>query len=431
MELHLLTGSCLLAFFVGLAGVGAAANADSLVGAGSQTPALARQLYPQGDVFPFMGYSGVPARDASNGFSAAGPSYGSNQRAALDAAKAAGLVYPYMVGINMQFHAQPLELSVTEIKERITAQVEEVASDEAICWWYLTPEELRPWRENEMVYLQAATEAIRAADPLNRPVWMYEPNHREAASLEKTGRFLNVIGKGLYTNLVGYQDDRIWVRWSMEQQTKAIEGLAAAGDLVRFPLVMPELCADPADPALDHLIPAWARHDIYLGLMCGGKGVAVWSLAPRREVKRTWQIWYDAYAAVARELTGSLGLGQVFLRGVEQPLVEVSVLDGPRVLRLTTGARNASEANTTSAAEKAAGVVSYPALSVRQLVFEGSTYVFLCNSSSVTTIKFQSTPLPDRGSVTDIFGYRLQSLTNGRLYGWIRPLEVKCFRFDP
>ena len=33
-------------------------------------------IYPKGNVFPFLGYSGIPARDAKNGFSVTGPDYG-------------------------------------------------------------------------------------------------------------------------------------------------------------------------------------------------------------------------------------------------------------------------------------------------------------------------------------------------------------------
>jgi len=45
--------------------------------------------------------------------------------------------------------------------------------------------------------------------------------------------------------------------------------------------------------------------DIYLGLASGAKGVLIWSLFKRKEVKRTWQLWYDAYAECARELGGA------------------------------------------------------------------------------------------------------------------------------
>ena len=399
------------------------------------TNASSVAVFPEGDVFPFMGYSGVPERDAMHGFTVAGPSYGKNQEAALAAAEAAGMSYPFMVGLDMKFHAKPpekpLDLSEEEIKKRITEQVAEVVSRKSICWWYLTPEELRPWRKNEMDYLKAATEAIRAADPFHRPIWMYEPNHRDADSLRVTGRNLDIIGKGLYTNLAGYQDNRIWVRWSLEQETQAIAALTKEDGRPRTPLVMPELCADPKDPADDHLIPRWARHDIYLGLMCGGKGVAIWSLFPRGEVRRTWRIWYDSYSGIATELTGPLALGQVFLHGRDASLVKVSILDGPRELPLTKGAKNSLESSTTNEIEKKEALVTYPALCVRQLEFQGSTYVFLCNSSASEAIKYQSETLPAGSTVTDVFSWQPYRTTNGRLYGWLAPLEVRCYRVKP
>lgn len=398
-------------------------------------PTVPESVYPRGTTFPFMGYSGIPDRDVTHGFSVAGPDYAADQEARLAAAEAAGMSYPFKVGLDMNFHAKPpdrpLALTPAEIRERIMIQVAGVAHRKSICWWYLTPEELRPWRKNEMQYLAAATEAIRAADPLDRPVWMYEPNHRDAASLEITGRHLDIIGKGFYTNLAGYRDHRVWVRWSMEQQTRAIDALAKLDGRRRVPIVMPELCADPEDPADDHLIPRWTRHDVYLGLMTGGKGVAIWSLFPRGEVRRTWRIWYDSYAHVATELTGPLQLGQVFLHGREDDLLQVSILDGPKELPLTKGARNRLETNTTSETEKQAAPVTYPALCVRQLEHEGATYVFLCNSSSTGTIKFRSTPFPADASVHDVFAYRAVDSGRNTLYGWLGPLEVRCFRITP
>ncbi len=55
------------------------------------TSPAAEQVYPQGKLFPFMGYSGVPARDARHGFSVAGPTYSSEQERDLAVAEAAGL----------------------------------------------------------------------------------------------------------------------------------------------------------------------------------------------------------------------------------------------------------------------------------------------------------------------------------------------------
>ena len=318
---------------------------------------LRRAVYPQGRLFPFMGYSGNPTRDARFGFSVAGPTYAADQENDLAAAEEAGLSFPYKIGIKMNFHAKapdkPLVLTPEQIRQQISDQVNKVVDRKTICWWYITPEEIRYWRKNEMDYLRVATEAIRAADPLKRPIWMYEPNFRDAASLAKTGRYLDIIGKGVYVNLADYQDSRIWVRWSVEQEVQAIGQLARSDDgRHRIPLVMPELCRDPADPTEDHLIPRWVRHDVYLGLMSGAKGVAIWSLFRRPEVERTWPIWYDAYAHVAIDLTGRLGLGQVFLFGKRSGQFPVQIVAGSKEVELTKGASKKLEVGTTSAGER-------------------------------------------------------------------------------
>ncbi len=393
------------------------------------------QVYPQGRIFPFMGYSGEPKRDGLFGFSVAGPSYAADQAEPLAAAESAGLPFPYKVGLKMNFHAKapdkPLRLSPEEIGRRIAAQVKAVVDRRSICWWYLGPEELRWWRKNEMEYLSAAVAAIRAADPLKRPIWMYEPNARNAESLKKTGRFLDVIGKGFYVNLAGYRDHRIWVRWSMEQQVQAIAELVeeeGPSGRRRIPIVMPELCCDPEDPGMDHLIPRWARHDVYLGLMCGGKGVAVWSLFRRTGVKRTWPIWYNAYSRVATELTGPLQLGQVFLFGRKSGKFPVTIVSGPKELEVTKGARTELEARTTNTQEKEEERVVYPSLCASEYEHEGATWLFLCNSSATETLSYQSRSLTNDWNLEDVFGARGFNRKDNRLYGYLEPLGVRCFR---
>lgn len=389
------------------------------------------KVYPQGHIFPFMGYSGVPGRDTQFGFTVAGPSYG-NQKPALKAAENAGLPYPYLIGMKMNFHAkggkQPRPVIEKEIREEITRQVKAVVDNPSICWWYITPEEIRHWRKNEMDYLRIATEAIRLADPHNRPVWMYEPNHRNAGSLAKTGKYQDIIGKGFYCNLAGYHNSRVWIKWSMQQQTIAADLLEKQDGRKRTPLVLPELCQDPPNPAHDHMIPTWTRHDVYLGLMCGGKGVAIWSLFPRPAVKRTWQIWYDSYARLARELTGPSALGQVFLHGRPTNTLPVKILSGPREIPMVKGSKNDLEKHTTSDQEKAADSIKMAALTVAEYDHDGSTYVFLCNSSSKETIKFQSGAYTHGARVIEAFSCRPYSNKKNRLYGWLRPLEVRCYK---
>jgi hypothetical protein len=104
------------------------------------------------------------------------------------------------------------------------------------------PEELRPWRRDEMQYLTIVSGAIRKNDTQARPVFLYNTNHRDANSLVPIAKQVDILAKGCYVNLPGHKRDRAWVRWSVEQE---IEAIRTGGRPGAIPLVMPELCKDP------------------------------------------------------------------------------------------------------------------------------------------------------------------------------------------
>ncbi|MCX6898269.1 MAG: hypothetical protein NT105_06170 [Verrucomicrobia bacterium] len=355
----------------------------------------ADRIYPQGRIFPFSGFSGKPEREKANGFTMHGPVYGNKKLEALEANEKAGLPFPYTIGLDMKFHSdKPLVLTEAEIKAIITKQVAEVASRTNICWWYLTPEEIRSWRKNEIAYMKAASEAIHAADPMKRPVWMYDPNHRDAKALVQTGAHLDLVGKGCYVNYAGYQDRRVWVRWGMEQETEAICQLRGH----RAPLLVPELCKDP-DPALFSQIPAWVRHDVYCGLIHGAKGVVIWSLFKRTGVRQSYDIWYEAYATAARQLTGERKLGEVFLFGEPRQDLKVKQLSGPPTVTLADKTKTA-EAKSLSERERAGMSLKYPAVSWRELARGTSRYLFVCNSSP-ETVRVAASGFPPSSAIEE------------------------------
>jgi hypothetical protein len=343
----------------------------------------ADQVFPRGRVFPFIGFSGKAQWQKENGYTVFGPFYGdeARQQEALTEAKAAGLPFIFKVGLEMNFLAKegkpPVQMKPKDVQAAIAKQAAAAIADPAVCWWYVTPEELRFWIPAEMDYLEAAKKAL-TTDPLKRPVWMYEPNTRDAAALALTGEHQDIIGKGFYAGIAGFKDDRVWIRWSAEQEMEALKKLGRKNGLA---LVMPELAADP-EPADEPLIPDWVRHDVYSGLIHGCKGVAIWSLFKRPEVAKTHEAWMTAYATVAKELTGPKALGQVFLFGEARKSLTLTLTSGPLVVQLMLGKALGEEASDISASERRKLTAKYPAFSSAELAYGPARYLFLTNETT-------------------------------------------------
>ncbi len=388
------------------------------------------KVYPQGRIFPMTmfsvgGISGgkAPEKDLqaalkrykAYGFTMMGPQYELNDRI-LDDAKAQGLKVLYTVGMPLKFHAKPPpEFTAQDVEKAIKTQVLKVARDPQIGWWYLQPEELRYWRKNEMMYLETAADTIRRTDPLKRPVWMYDPGHRVAEGLSHTAKRLDLCGKGLYTNYSGQRDSRIWVRWSIEQE---IEGIKQSGASA-IPIAVPEMFQQP-DPEHLVMIPKWVRHDVYLSLVAGAKGVVVFSLRKRPKFA-AHEAYYSAYGQVARELCQTPGLGQVFLFGERRKDIRVEVLEGPKQI----------------APKEGTGGIRPPArkylpASILDVAHKTGRYLFTVNSANVP-VRIRVKGLPDEKILgEDVFGSTQPlEIKQGTFELQFDPLDVKAIRFRP
>jgi hypothetical protein len=382
---RLLASACLLALACGCRGEAepqpAPARDPAAFYAAPPDPGAALPadgIFPQGRKLAFMGYSGDPQRDLANGFTVAGPVYG-DQSAYLRKCLENGWPVVAHIGPKVTFHDKATDryrLDEPKLRAEVARQMSELAQHQGIVWWAVHPEELRPWRADEMRYLEIVSSEIRAQDPLRRPVFLYNPNHRDASTLEPVARHVDIVAKGCYVNLSGKKRDRAWVRWSIEQEAAAI---VRAGRPGAIPLLMPELCEDP--PPEEHgEIAAWTRHDIYLGLAAGAKGVNIWSLFKRREVRETWPLWYDGYRSCAMELNGPRGLAQVFLFGERRHHLTVTPLDKTTPARLRLGGD--IEPETSNAAESAARSIEYPSWTAAEFAHDSSRFLFLIHSGN-------------------------------------------------
>ena len=201
---------------------------------------------------------------------------------------------------------------------------------------------------------------------------MYEPNHRSSADLIKTSQYLDFVAKGTYANHVGMQNKRTWVRWSVEQ---AVE---AASQSSSIPVAVLWMARDQETPEDIAAIRKWTRHDVYLSLVTGAKGIIVWSgFNKRRGFRRHFKDFYEGYLSAAHELNIDPGLGRVFLRGITETDITANVMHGPATQRFRYRDKK----------------YTYPTVSIKQLRLDNQHYLFVVNSAN-EACRVQLTGLP-------------------------------------
>lgn len=385
--------------------------------AGRDLPA--DKVYPQGRIFPYSGFQPSKVQEIRDkGFTMAGPAYGANRGVMLENAAETG--FPVIYTVLGEQDGKPLNAKMLndsafvvdwkQLEANIAAQVKNAAAKYPnIAWWYLTPEELRFWRKQEYQYLQMAYRAIREADPQKRPVWMYIPNHYGLAALEKYAAYNDIIGKGAYANYSNMAFSRSWIRWSAENQVGALKG--ASGD--KFTICVPEMFQNPPEGKIDR-IEDWARHDVYLSLACGARGVVVFSLARRKtmddEVHRRY---YDAYSRIAAELTGRDGLGQVFLFGRRCNDLKGQSVDADN-LTIKLGSAGKEE-------------FKCPPVMMTELLYRGARYLVIVNSAE-KPVSYRINGIDGKVRVDDLWGGTPLAPADGTVTISLKPLEVRVLK---
>ncbi len=350
-----------LLFFAQISSNGVANNTD-------QTELIKDQIV-------FAGYSGIPERDKKAGFTVAGPFYGDDEAQATQLEKCHQAELPALAQITFPKTIFEAPLDNDFIESEVKNKIEFLESKATIYGWCVQPEETRPWRPREVEFLKLVSAAIRKFDTKQRPIFHYQPNHRDAKTLRATALETNIIGKGCYVNSAGYKNDRSWVRWSVEQMLLSMNDSPHAKEC----WVMPELCADPL-PEENEIIRDWVRHDVYLGLASGAKGVLIWSLFKRPAVKNTWAIWYDAYSECAKELNCQpKNFAKILLNGQITDQYKVSFHNQASHATQSKRSDSSLESNTVQADE---GIqqTRYP-LTYKVWNFQNSDYLIIINST--------------------------------------------------
>ncbi len=385
----------------------------------STPPAPRRATYPWGNEFWFSFYSTseVDSQYAlDHGATGIGPYYGADQSGVLARAQNMDANISYKVrpacmeGANTRTNTYVWPDDATIVADTIAA-LDAVKNNEHIALWDLNPEEMRYYNAQEVHYLNLVGDTVHAHDPYGRPFMMYEQNNRTATNLSVTLPYQDICAKGMYVQTVSggaFRHHRIWARWSMEQELGAI----AAVNTNAVPWIMLWMAADAKDGE-EYLITDWCRHDAYMGLIMGGKGISIWSgWRPRNTWTNDFQAYFDAYLSVADDLNGARNFAPIFLYGEEATGVTHNVTSGPVEQELIYG----GETNY------------YPSVTYSLRRLFGLDYLFMVNSATqAVSLTFSGVPDAAR---TDLFSAMEYPASGGSFAITLDPYEVAGFRFD-
>ena len=390
-------------------------------------------IYPDGQQFGFGAYTIVGTNDfdpsktnmqraADEGFTIAGPYYHRNWRDHQFIYEAAShdlrftyqlRSHPDLVGVSLAERSSVIaSLTDAQIAEHARIQLENIFNDpvanDTVARWSLQPDELRYWYPQEMRYLRVISETIREVELEHnlphRPFWMYEPNNRTTDALVLTGQYQDIVSKGSYiTTRFDRGDQRSgWAMWSFNQIVDAAETLGNSPEAV---FQLSEDFTDPLTGTDPIEIRRVLRHDVYLSLVMGIKGVDIWSMFEDRPNLTTGNDQFEAYGSVAADLTGPLNLGNVVLFGQPRDDLTVSVTQGQTLINYT-------HTDNTQ--------MVFDAVNVLNVAYGDERYLIVVNSAE-SAVDIEIRGLPDEYIAEDL----LEETT------WVGNSETRQLRMDP
>jgi len=397
-----------------------------------------------GDPIFYSIYSVLPSQKgnanmqkvADGGFTAAGPYYGTERDPTIDStgfyarvnqAAAHGLNYighmpdhPDVINDTSGFIRGNSMAAIPEadlrqhVRDVMDFTLNDSTANATVSAWYTNPEELRPWRSQEMNYLHIVVDEIKSHDPLGRPVSMYNPTHRSSSQLDTiTGQGLDETLMGVYVTPVPFATrgarvangaDRILTS-ANSTSTKPVMGVQLSEDFNAADLSGLQAALGGATPAA--AIKQVIRHDVYQGLMRGIEGVQIWSGCDCRTGLTTYSEQLDGYISVSEDLNLGLNLSDVFLQGESRSDFQATVLTGP-----TTVTHDSTTIDT---------------ITLSDIAYGDDRYLFLANSSnSPLTISVDGLPagIPQ---INDLFTNAPElsvTTATGQMLLDMAPLEV-------
>ena len=387
------------------------------------------KLYPQGQIFPFTGYSS-PAGDKMKamGFTATGPTYGKGQPKLAESTASAGLKNVWQLHVNYEgviINGKPALAKAAKAAgkkgidwEKMSQCIQDTVKNiiaehgNTIGWWALGVEEVRWWNKNEMKYLEVAYKAIKAADPEKRPMFVYMPGHYGAGGMRSYMPYMDMLAQGYYPNFGNRAGYRYW----LENVQATVKGFTPDRPMI----AVTEMFREPKTDEDYNLIGAFVRHDVWMALIHKFKGIVVFSFGNRRNFDSYGEYLYQ-YSTVAKELTREGGLGNVVLFGEDMSDIKLEITKGPKTV--TIQKKQGKPAKLVD--------FTYPTIKYRDMRHNSGRYFFAA-SSSKEPVEAVITGLPEQAIkvINAADGKVLGETSNGTFALKFGPLGVNLLKFE-
>jgi len=311
------------------------------------------------------------------------------------------------------------------VRSVMNATLTDSTANDTVSAWYILPEALRPWVPAEMDYLEIVASEVALRDNIKqRPISMYNPNHRDVEELKTTtGLGLDWTMMGVYATNVSFDTrgariadgvQRI-VTAASETQTMPIPvfQLSEDYDNINDPTdrdieTLAHALGDVSDAeAIKHVI----RHDVYQGIVRGAQGIQIWSGCDCRAGLTTFQEQLDGYVSVAQDMNGVDGLADVFLHGEARDDLTVNQTDGPSEVT-----HDGVTIDTVAMANMAYG--------------GGRTLVLVNSSNSEISLDVSGLPTGEPIVLVDLFDDATRLVTDSFTVD-MKPLGVSRFQIFP
>ena len=368
----------------------------------------ATRLYPQGKRFPFALPLPVEGKQKAECERLGVVLFDATKTGPVDPEE--GLFTATGVGL-VRASEEMVFTDPDEVTRQVAAQVTAAAENPKIAFWNLLPGAIRFREKREMAYLKAASRAIEHNDPLKRPIWTWLPPEANTAYLAHIAPWVGYLGKALQPPVTAQERSRIWFRWAVERAVEAIHEVDAEATPVAVPVAPDASSHDDAGR-----IATQVRHDLYLSLITGARGVI--AIAPAQPAGLPEQeAFRNACLRVASELSGTEKLGEAFLFGERREQIEVDVVEGPAEVELfypEGGVRKP---------------LAYHSVSFVDLACGKERFLVLVNSAmEPVTLMIGGMPYAAVRAETLFESHPAMDVAEGEFEAELQPLEVRIYR---